>query len=388
MNKRVLIVDDDANLLSGLRRQFRNGFDLYCAQGGVEALTLVGSDGPFAVAMVDMRMPGMDGVSLLAELERRAPDTVRMMLTGNVDQQTAVDAINRGHIFRFFTKPCAPEMLADGIEAGLRQYALVTAEHELFEKTLSGSVKVLIDVLSLVDPAGFGRASRVRDWCSVVAPGLPGVHLWEIEVAAMLAWIGGVAVPPELMAKREKGEWLSAAEQEVFDRIPATGHDIIANIPRLAHVAEIVYCCDRAFDGSRGFPSDKPVGKDIPIEARLLHILLDLAEEAEQSGFVAAAFTILSGRPGRYDTELLEFVRERLIPLEEGPVSPFIQELPVMRLQVGHHLKSDLMTEDGRLILKAGNTLNAIQAERIRNLAVMYRFREPVRVVQVAGRRR
>jgi response regulator RpfG family c-di-GMP phosphodiesterase len=388
MNKRVLIVDDDANLLAGLRRQFRNGFDLHFAQGGVEALTLVASEDPFAVAMVDMRMPGMDGVSLLAELQRRTPDTVRMMLTGNVDQQTAIDAINRGQIFRFFTKPCDPGVLADGIEAGLKQYALVTAERELFEKTLAGSVKMLIDVLSLVDPGGFGRASRVREWCRVVAGDIAGIQLWEIEVAAMLAWVGGVAVPPELMAKRDKGEWMSASEQDIFDRVPVIGRDLIANIPRLAHVAEIVYCCDRAFDGSAGFPYDKPIGQDIPVESRLLHILLDLAEESEQSGFVGPAYAVLTGRPGRYDPELLSLVHDRLIPLETGPVSPFIQELPVARLQVGHHLKSDLVTEDGRLILKAGNTLNAIQAERIRNLAAMYRFREPIRIVHVAGRRR
>jgi len=105
-------------------------------------------------------------------------------------------------------------VLADGIEAGLRQYALVTAERDLLEKTLAGSVKVLVDVLSLADPAGFGRASRVRDWCRELNHHLPDIQLWEIEVAAMLAWLGSVAVPPELMAKRDNGEWLTASEQE------------------------------------------------------------------------------------------------------------------------------------------------------------------------------
>lgn len=386
MNNRVLIVDDDAHLLAGLRRQFRNGFDLHLAQGGVEALTLVASEEPFAVVMVDMRMPGMDGISLLAELQRQAPDTVRMMLTGNVDQQTAVDAINRGQIFRFFTKPCPADVLADGIEAGLRQYALVTGERELLEKTLAGSVNVLVDVLSLVDPAGFGRTSRVREWCRTVIDSLPEVQSWEIEIAAMLAWLGSVAVPPELMAKRDKGEWLNASEQEIIDRIPMTGRDLIANIPRLRRVAEIVYCCDRSFDGTRGFPADKPVGKDIPIEARLLHILFDLAEEVEQTGFLSSAYAVLAARYGRYDRDLLNLVHNRILPLDSGPMGPFIQELAVARLEVGHHLKSDLVTEDGRLILKAGNTLNGIQAERIRNLAAMYKFREPVRVVHVYRR--
>jgi response regulator RpfG family c-di-GMP phosphodiesterase len=386
LSDRVLIVDDDANLLAGLRRQFREGFNLRLAQGGAEALELVASEDPFAVVIVDMRMPGMDGISLLAELQRRTPDTVRMMLTGSVDQQTAVDAINRGQIFRFFTKPCPPEVLADGIEAGLHQYALVTAERDLLEKTLAGSVRMLVDVLSLTDPAGFGRASRVRDWCRDLIGELPGVQLWEIEIAAMLAWLGSVAVPPELMAKRDSGEWLTASEQEIIDRIPTTGRDIIANIPRLTRVAEIVYCCDRSFDGTRGFPWDKPVGNDIPIEARLLHILFDLAAEVEQTGFMSSAYVVLAARLGRYDPDLLRLVHDHLLPSETGPIGPFIQELPAAQLRVGHHLKSDLVTEDGRLILKAGNTLNGIQAERVRNLAVMYKFREPIRVVHVYRR--
>lgn len=70
------------------------------------------------------------------------------MLTGNSDQQTAIDAVNEGNIFRFLTKPCPPEMLAGALHAGIRQYQLVTAEKELLEKTLRGSIKVLTDVLS------------------------------------------------------------------------------------------------------------------------------------------------------------------------------------------------------------------------------------------------
>ena len=174
MSTRVLIVDDDTNLLAGLRRQFRNRFDLHFATGGDEALAAIDTEGSFAVAMVDMRMPGMDGVTLLAELHKRTPDTVRIMLTGNADQQTAVDAINKGHIFRFFSKPCAPEDLANGIEAGLRQYELLMAERVLLEKTLAGSVKVLVDVLSTIDPTGFGRATRCAGLVPVTGEGPQG----------------------------------------------------------------------------------------------------------------------------------------------------------------------------------------------------------------------
>ena len=156
MADKILLVDDDPNLLSALQRQLRKRFDLTTAQGGEEALAAVRAAAerrePFAVVLSDMRMPGMDGIEVLKQVKDIAPETVRMMLTGNADQQTAIAAINEGSILRFYTKPCPAEQLVAGLAAGVEQYRLVTAERDLFEKTLAGSIKVLADVVSMNDP--------------------------------------------------------------------------------------------------------------------------------------------------------------------------------------------------------------------------------------------
>ena len=128
--EKVLIVDDDTNLLAGLKRHLRKHFDLFTAEGGTQALDLVKSDGPFAVTVCDMRMPGMNGVEVLAAVKKLAPNTVRIMLTGNVEDVTSTLTGNEGGIFRFYTKPCPPESLARGIEAGIERYRLVTAARE------------------------------------------------------------------------------------------------------------------------------------------------------------------------------------------------------------------------------------------------------------------
>jgi len=127
ISRKILIVDDDAGLLAGLNRVLGDRFEIVAAQSGKEALTKVLSDGPFAVIVSDMRMPGMDGLEVLQRMQDLAPSTVRMMLTGNVDQSTAVKAINAGNVFRFFNKPMPIKDLADGIEAGLKQYELNVA---------------------------------------------------------------------------------------------------------------------------------------------------------------------------------------------------------------------------------------------------------------------
>ncbi len=121
--------------LSVARHQLSQQFDILTAAGGEEALATVESRGPFAAVVCDMRMPGMDGIEVLGKIREMAPDTVRIMLTGHADLRTAMDSINEGNIFRFLTKPCPPKHLARGIEAGLQQYRLLTAERKLLERT-------------------------------------------------------------------------------------------------------------------------------------------------------------------------------------------------------------------------------------------------------------
>ena len=122
MNRRVLIVDDDANLVASLKRRLGRRFQVSTALSGEAGLELMQSEGPFAIVISDQRMTHMDGIRYLAEVKRLYPDCVRMMLTGNIDLKTAIDAINEAGAFRFLTKPCAIEDLVQAIEDGLRVF--------------------------------------------------------------------------------------------------------------------------------------------------------------------------------------------------------------------------------------------------------------------------
>ncbi len=122
MNRRVLIVDDDANLIASLKRRLGRRFQVSTALSGEAGLELMQTEDPFAVVISDQRMTHMDGIRYLAEVKRLYPDCVRMMLTGNIDLKTAVDAINEAGAFRFLTKPCAIEDLVQAIEEGLQVF--------------------------------------------------------------------------------------------------------------------------------------------------------------------------------------------------------------------------------------------------------------------------
>ena len=136
MVDKILFVDDDPGILEGFQQLLRKEFVVTVALGGQEGLSAIKQDGPFAVVISDMRMPGMSGAEFLAKIRQKAPETVRMLLTGQTDMHAAIDAINEGNIFRFLTKPCRKEDLVNAINLGLAQYRSVIAEKELVKKAL------------------------------------------------------------------------------------------------------------------------------------------------------------------------------------------------------------------------------------------------------------
>ncbi|HER26649.1 MAG TPA: response regulator [Rhodospirillales bacterium] len=381
MTEKVLIIDDDTNLLSGIQRQFRNKFDISVAEGGEKALDMVRSEGPFAVVICDMRMPGMHGVEVLGSLKEHAPDTVRMMLTGNADQLTAIEAINEGNIFRFFTKPCPSDVLAKGIEAGLEQYRLVTAEKELLRKTLAGSVMVLTDVLSMIDTDIFGKSTRLRDWARLLAGHLKLPQPWILDLSVMLSRIGWVAIPAEVREKFKSGESLSKKENEMIQRIPETGKKWISHIPRLEPVAEIVFYQNKGFDGS-GFPDDEIAGKDIPLESRVLKVLNDLAGISQDTAPTKLDFRQLDLQAQLYDPEIVQIVRQSLPKADAENRDLYFEtaEVPLNLLIAGYELLSDIETKDGKLILAKHQQLTKTLLTKLRNIGEIQGIKEPIRV--------
>jgi len=214
MTREVLLVDDDSNLLATYKRYLRKRFRIETATSGEQGLEVIDSQGPFAVIVSDLRMPGMDGIQFLSLAKARAPDSVCMMLTGYADLQTAIKAVNTGSIFRFLTKPCQPETLVVSLRAGIARYRLITAERELLERTLGRCVEVLTEILALVDPAAFSRAVRIKHCVRDITFQLQLPNLWQFEMAAMLSQIGCITLPPDVLEKMFAEETVSDAEHD------------------------------------------------------------------------------------------------------------------------------------------------------------------------------
>jgi response regulator RpfG family c-di-GMP phosphodiesterase len=379
--KKILFVDDEPNILAAYQRQLRKQFSVEIAVGPVAGLAALQNPRDFAVVVADMRMPEMNGVEFLVRVKTAAPETVRMMLTGNADQATAIDAINEGSIFRFLNKPCPPETLVQALEAALHQHQLITAERELLENTLSGSIKVLADILAMVEPKSFGRAEILRDKIRRLAGFMNITPSWDLEAAALLAHIGTVTVPPEIILKARVGHTLSFPEQELLKRIPAIGGNLLSHIPRLEQVSRIISYQNKRFDGS-GFPEDSVAGADIPLGARMIKVLFDLDQLESKDTSPTAALEQMRARPGWYDVKVLDAVATcfNITPIE--PANTIVLPLTVSfaELRVGHVLVSDIVTKDDILIVAAGNHITQPLIQRLRNFASFSGIKEPIHV--------
>jgi DNA-binding NtrC family response regulator len=192
MSDRILFVDDEPLLLESLKRELSFKFAIDTAQSGSEGLQKIAASGPYAVVVADYRMPRMSGIQFLAQVMTAAPDTVRIMLSGNADLQAAIDAVNEGQIFRFLTKPCDAAILTRILEAGLKQYHLVTAEKELLEKTLVESINMLTDVLGIVNPKAYGKSLRIRQLVHYICRRIKPAGAWQYEMAAALSQLGWI----------------------------------------------------------------------------------------------------------------------------------------------------------------------------------------------------
>ncbi|HEY3827213.1 MAG TPA: response regulator [Bryobacteraceae bacterium] len=131
MTHKVLCVDDEENVLHAFERNLRRYYDIETANGPIAGLLAVAQRGPYAVVISDLRMPGMDGLEFLAEVRKKSPESVALILSGISDFRAAVSSTNEGVIFQFLTKPCPANTLRGAIDQALNRYQTSLAEREL-----------------------------------------------------------------------------------------------------------------------------------------------------------------------------------------------------------------------------------------------------------------
>ena len=353
MDDKILFVDDEQNLLDGIRRELFDSYDITTALGGEEGLKILKAEGPFSVVVSDMRMPVMDGATFLSIVNEKYPESVKIMLTGNTDQETAIKAVNEGNIFQFLNKPCPTDMLKNILDASLKQYHLIIAEKELLENTLQGGINMLVNILSLTNPVAFSRATRVKYFVKELALSLHLPNIWQYEVSAMLSQVGCVTIPSDILEKLYTNQNLSIEEQDMLKQYPVIGHDLIINIPRLESVARIIANQQKDFQ-ELNKNTDKKLSSQEIIGAAILRLAIDFDTLLFKGLSREDAFNELDKNNQTYHLKLISSLKEIKPPaLEKKLITVKIKDL-----HKGMMLEKDLSTKQGMLLAKKGQEIS------------------------------
>ncbi len=358
---RVLMVDDEPNVLSGYRRSIGRNYDLVTANSGREGLEVMNNDGPFEVVITDMRMPEMDGLEFLKQAKAKHPNTVYVMLTGNADQQTAIDAINHGHIYRFLNKPCEAEILDHTIRACKSQYDLIHAEAELLSNTLSGSVKLLIEAMVISDPVAAEAVRAVREGMTILSNGLGIKNEWRFPLASSLFLIGSITTP-----RKSNKDILN---EEYINTCARSGAKLLRHISRLDLVAQIILHQRMKME----LPEDLSKLDDdnrVTIGSQLLRFSYDWYRAAQEcNGDRHLGLKRLASDAGLHDRRLFvaaNAVQGLSIETQEQEPKRVLVELPIMDLYQGLLTDADINTNDGSLLVAKGQTLSQLMIDRLR----------------------
>jgi CheY-like chemotaxis protein len=370
--EKILFVDDEPDVLSSFKRQFRKKADISTASSGQEALDLMDSEGEFAVIVSDMRMPSMNGAEFLEKARSKSPSSVRILLTGQTDLNSAVAAINKGQIFSFLSKPCPQEVLLGTLKSAIRQYRLINTEKDLLQNTVKGSIELLSELLAIVKPRVFSNFNRTKKYILHMAHELGELDTWDFEVAGMLYGLGYLTLPEELIDKAlNPSSDLTPHEKIVLEDIPLISSKMINHIPRLENIAEMVRLSnkiDRICHNDAGEHSRVLLGAD------MLKIALQFDKVLESGHNHKSSIGLL-----QTDDNLNQGLVEKLANFKFGDEDS-IRTVNVENLVPGMVLLEDMITDNNSTLLSKGTELSEELLVRIRLYTQNQKVSRPIQI--------
>jgi response regulator RpfG family c-di-GMP phosphodiesterase len=300
-------------------------------------------------------MPGLSGAQFLQAVRDKHPQIVRILLTAETDLAEVVAAMNQAGLFRFLLKPGTRSVLLDTLQAAVAQYKLQSAERELLQKTLVGTMRALGDVLAIANPIAFGRVSRIQELALAVAKQMKLPEQWPIEFASLASQLGHIALPERTLRRLYAGENLSSQESVQVAHSAQVAEGILKRIPRLGPVVDILssLAADRRSDAS---PES--------IGAEILRVVSAFEAVERTTASRDAAVHRLRAQVARFNPEVVKALTESLgLELAEEETI----EVPIGRVCVDMIVAEDVCTRTGALLVPKGYRVSESFVARLAN---------------------
>lgn len=409
-NATLLFVDDEVNILSSLKRLFRpGGYRIFTAESGAQGLEILQHE---AVDLVvsDMRMPEMNGAQFLEQVNAGWPDTIRILLTGHAEMGATIDAINKGHIYRYISKPWEDNDILLAIRQALHQKKLELANqgleeltrkqneelkdlnanleakvnarteevrqtmgfleiaHDKLKRDFITSIRVFSNLIEMREGAMAGHSRRVAELSRAIAQRMMvnDADAQDIFLAALLHDVGKIGFPDYLLEKSFAN--LTSEERLEVIKHPVKGQTALMALEPLNGAAKLIRSHHERFDGL-GYP-DKLQGLAIPLGARIVALANEY--DAVQIGMLLskrmkqadAVLFIQEGRGNRYDPAVADAFMSVMASTARAVHE---QALHSEQLRPGMVLSRDLLSRQGDLLLSKDHLLNASLIDQIKS---------------------
>lgn len=342
--QRILIVDDTPSNIKILNDLLKADYTVSFAINGKDALTLAQSENPPDLILLDVVMPEMDGYQVCRHLKQNKI-TARIpviFITAMTDAKDEMKGFAVGGV-DYITKPISPSVVKARINTHLSLKSAQKKADHLLSKTLIGSIRMMADVMSFVDPDHFRQASRVKRVTSQIGRELRLRGIWQLEIAATLSQIGRIALTSDVIDKVKTCQLLTEKEQEMMKASAMAGKELLAYIPSMGGVAEII-----------GRQHDPLPGQDIKnwdfftTSAQILKLVCAYEQLILCGQQSSEAIALLESRTKLYPRELVKLLKK----VEQSRTGGVAKNVTIEQLQEGMVLMEDLLCDDGVVLIK------------------------------------
>jgi len=407
----LLVVDDEKEVLNALNRALRKEFELYLFSDPESALEFY-RDKPIPLVLSDMRMPIMDGATLLSRISEINPNSKRFLLTGHADINLTVAAVNEGKISHYFAKPWSNVELIGELKSAFSVYlsemksikllqinkernaklALLNSSMELevnkskqklalvsskeaknfarLKKTFNTFVNIYANSIALHTEEGSQHSYRIAAHARYIAEKQDCDKLlsYQIYIAGLLYEAGKLALPQSLL--KLPYDELNHQEQTLFDGFYQTGADLLSDVDELSFVVEIIKHIPELYNGS-GLPEHLS-GEDIPLGSRILAIVtyfdnLFIGRQTTAKISVTEAKQRLEKFcKSRLDPKLVSLYLTMLIEFPGGSKLGRLEfPIDLMQLREGLILAQDVINNSARVLLTKGTVIEQSHIDKL-----------------------
>ncbi|MBC8089980.1 MAG: response regulator, partial [Phycisphaerae bacterium] len=265
----VLCVDDDERLLAGLALRLRRHFQVTTAKSAAEALAHLNLTSPFAAVVSDMRMPNVDGSTFLSAMRRVAPETTRILLSGQLDLNSAIAAVNEGEVFRFLRKPIESEDLVAALTDAVARHQTEMRRRRETRDVMALAIDLMVLPLTALAPTAAVRSGRLRALANEIACAVCPKEGWVAELAVVVLQSVMAELAPDIAARWRIREPLTDNEQLLLARALNRAIAALDRVPSTATVKEALLSVTTPLASGaswRGATSS-------PMPVRILHLV-------------------------------------------------------------------------------------------------------------------